>query len=122
MNATFQLSFHLRKGEAERRGLRDAQFSRDQHFLPPALTAPARYHATTGISVTPDGENRSEDATLAARNALLNMIEFLQWEKGYSRQQAYALCSVAVDLRISELVDVPNVVVTAFLPLSIFDR
>ncbi|MDQ3870929.1 MAG: acetamidase/formamidase family protein, partial [Chloroflexota bacterium] len=30
------------------------------------------------------------------------------------------LCSVAVDLRISEVVDVPNYVVTTHCPLSIF--
>jgi formamidase len=64
--------------------------------------------------------NRSEDATLAARNALLNMIDYLGHERGYSRQQAYALASVAVDLKLSELVDVPNFVVSAFLPLDIF--
>ena len=29
-------------------------------------------------------------------------------------------CSVAVDLKVSELVDVPNFVVSAFLPLDIF--
>jgi acetamidase/formamidase len=32
----------------------------------------------------------------------------------------YALCSVAVDLKISQVVDVPNVLVSAFLPLDIF--
>jgi formamidase len=63
---------------------------------------------------------RSEDVTVAARNALLNMIDHLVAEYGYTRQQAYALCSVAVDLRINELVDVPNFVVSAFLPLPIF--
>src|SRR5439155_1256868 len=41
-------------------------------------------------------------------------------ERGYSRQQAYAICSVAVDLKISEVVDVPNFVVSAVLPLDIF--
>jgi formamidase len=39
---------------------------------------------------------------------------------GFDRQQAYALCSVAVDLRISQTVDVPNLLVTALLPLEIF--
>jgi acetamidase/formamidase len=39
---------------------------------------------------------------------------------GWTRQQAYAICSVAVDLKVSELVDVPNFVVSAFLPLDIF--
>jgi formamidase len=40
--------------------------------------------------------------------------------RGFDRQQAYAICSCAVDLRISELVDVPNFMVTALLPLDIF--
>jgi formamidase len=72
------------------------------------------------MSIDSDGTNRSEDATLAARNALLNMIDYLGYERGLSRQQAYALASVAVDLKLSELVDVPNFVVSAFLPLDIF--
>lgn len=66
------------------------------------------------------GGNASEDATLAARNALLAMIDYLVHERGFDRQQAYSLCSVAVDLSISELVDVPNILVSAFLPLDIF--
>ena len=48
------------------------------------------------------------------------MIDHLVAEYSYSRQQAYALCSVAVDLKVSELVDVPNFIVSAFLPLDIF--
>jgi len=42
--------------------------------------------------------------------------------RGWSRQQAYATCSIAVDLKLSELVDVPNMVVSAFLPLDIFGK
>jgi formamidase len=37
------------------------------------------------------------------------------------REQAYIICSVAVDLRISNVVDVPNYVVSALLPEAIFD-
>ena len=37
-----------------------------------------------------------------------------------SPEQAYVLSSVAVDLRISNLVDVPNFIVTAILPLDVF--
>jgi formamidase len=70
--------------------------------------------------VTRDGESRPEDLTLAARNALLNMIDHLQDHGGWTRQQAYAICSVAVDLKVSEVVDVPSFVVSAFLPLDIF--
>ena len=57
--------------------------------------------------------------SLAARNALLNMIDHLG-ERGWTRQQGYAICSVAVDLKISQLVDVPNMLVSGFLPEDIF--
>jgi len=48
------------------------------------------------------------------------MIEHLMAERGLSREEAYILCSVAVDLKISEIVDAPNWIVSAFLPESIF--
>ncbi|HEX3317620.1 MAG TPA: acetamidase/formamidase family protein [Solirubrobacteraceae bacterium] len=114
-----RLRFGLRKGEAERRGIRDLQFFRDDWFAPPEMAAPRRFHATTGICVGKDGVNASEDLTLAARNALLNMIEYLG-TRGLDAQQAYALCSCAVDLRISQTVDVPNLLVSALLPLDVF--
>jgi formamidase len=113
------LRFGIRKGEAERRGIQDLQFFRDDYFTPPELAAPRRFFATTGIGVHKDGKNESEDLSLSAKNALLNMIEHLQ-TRGFDRQQAYALCSVAVDLRISQVVDVPNLLVSALLPLDIF--
>jgi formamidase len=47
------------------------------------------------------------------------MIDHLK-TRGFTRQQAYALCSVAVDLRISQTVDVPNLLVSALIPLDIF--
>jgi formamidase len=49
------------------------------------------------------------------------MIDWLVREHGLEPAQAYLLCSVAVDLRISEIVDVPNFIVTAYCPLGIFD-
>jgi formamidase len=113
------LRFGIRKGEAERRGIQDLQYFRDDYFTPPELAAPRRFFATTGIGVHKDGTNESEDLSLSARNALLNMIEHLE-TRGFDRQQAYALCSVAVDLRISQVVDVPNLLVSALLPLDIF--
>ncbi len=66
-----------------------------------------------------DGVDRSEDISLAARNALLNMIDCLG-ERGWTPQQANAICSVAVDLKISQVVDIPNMLVSAFLPEDIF--
>ena len=36
------------------------------------------------------------------------------------RQDAYLLCCVATDLKISEIVDQPNWIVSAYLPMAIF--
>ncbi len=66
-------------------------------------------------------ENLSKDISLAARNALMEMIDYISERYGYTQEQAYIIASVAVDLRIGQLVDVPNVGVTAILPLDIFD-
>lgn len=66
-------------------------------------------------------ENLSEDLTLAARNALIKMIAYIQRNHGLSAEQAYILASVAVDLRVGQVVDVPNYVVTAVLNLGVFD-
>ena len=120
MSSTFYGSFNLLKGVAKKRNITDMQFYRDDYFMAPEMAVPQRFFATTGQSYTRDGLAQSEDTTLAARNALLNMIEYLVSERGYTDQQAYAICSVAVDLKISEMVDVPNFVVSAFLPLDIF--
>jgi formamidase len=85
----------------------------------PAYETPARparpAFATTGIPV-----EAPMDLTAAARAALVEMIDYLEAEHGFERAAAYALCSVAVDLRISEVVDVPYPLVSALLPLDIF--
>ena len=118
MDCTLRVSFRLRKGEAQRRGINFPYFERDDYFTGPEMAAPRRLLAATGMCLA-EGVNQSEDGTLAARQALLNMMHLLM-ERGWSREQAYCLCSVAVDLKVSEVVDVPNFVVTAFLPLDIF--
>ena len=64
--------------------------------------------------------NLSNDISLAARNAVDGIIDYIVFEYGYDRNQAYVIARVAVDLRISQLVDSPNVGVTALLPLDIF--
>ena len=48
-------------------------------------------------------------------------ITHLEERRGLDRQEAYALASVACDLRIHEVVDAPNWVVGLFLPQAIFD-
>ena len=120
MRSTLHVRFSLRKGEAAEKGIRNLRFTRQDYYLPPEYAAPRRFYATTGISVTGDGVNYSEDITVAARNALLDMISHLSIDRGFTRQQAYAICSVAVDLKISQVVDVPNMLVSAFLPEDIF--
>lgn len=119
MRATLHVRFHLHKGEAAAKNIRFPRFTRTDYYLPPEFAAPRRFYATTGISVTRDGVDQSEDVSLAARNALLNMIDHLT-DLGWTPQEAYAICSVAVDLKISQVVDVPNMLVSAFLPDDIF--
>jgi acetamidase/formamidase len=78
----------------------------------PAETPVGRRYVTDGI-----GPALLE----AARDAVRRMIEWLGREHGLTAADAYLLCSVAIDLRISEIVDLPNYVVSAHCPLSIFE-
>jgi acetamidase/formamidase len=71
----------------------------------------AGYEVTTGIG---------PDLLQCARDAVRGMIELLTRRQGISPVEAYMLCSVAGDLRISEIVDVPNFVVSFYLPRIIF--
>ncbi len=73
-----------------------------------------------GLPINAQGEQENDNLLLAAQNAVLNMMELLG-ERGYTREQAYVICSVAADLRIGNVVDVPNYVVSAMLPEAIFD-
>ena len=118
MDCTLHVNFQVRKGEAAGRGINFPYFERDDYFTTPEMAAPRRFLAAIGMCIS-DGRNESEDGTLASRQALLNMIHLLM-ERGWTREQAYCICSVAVDLKVSEVVDVPNFVVSAFLPLDIF--
>jgi formamidase len=92
-------------------------------YTAPTGKAPAsrRYIATTGIPLDRDGSNQYLDVFMAARNALAELVDYLVAERGYTANQAYVLVSVAADLRISEIVDVPNALVSAALPLDIFE-
>jgi len=55
-----------------------------------------------------------------AQQAVRYMIDYLASEYHLTRSQAYCLCGAAVDLKISQIVDAPNFMVSAYLPLSIF--
>jgi formamidase len=94
--------------------LHDGPAPRLPRFECPAIPDPPRF-GTMGIPVD-DGL----DLNVAARVALLEMIDHLVERYGFARPAAYALCSVAVDLRVSEVVDVPYPVVSALLRLDVF--
>ncbi len=119
MGATCAVRFKVHKGEAARHNIKWPRFAHPGYFLPPEWAAPRNFIATMGMPVRADGTQEMGDLNLATRNALINMIDLLQ-ERGWSRPQAYIICSVAVDLKISNIVDMPNVTVSAFLPEDIF--
>lgn len=70
------------------------------------------YEATTGIG---------PDLMAAARDAVSGMIDLLCTTRGMSAVDAYMLSSTCGDLRISEIVDVPNHVVSFYFPRAVFD-
>jgi formamidase len=119
MGATAVVRFRILKDEARAKRIVWPRFSHPGFFQPPEAGMPRNFIATMGMPITPEGRNESCDLGLAARNAVLEMIKLLE-ERGWSREQAYVLCSVAVDLRVSNVVDVPNVTVSALLPEDIF--
>lgn len=70
------------------------------------------YEATTGVG---------PDLWAAARDAVANMIDLLCATQKMSAVDAYMLASVCGDLRISEIVDMPNVVVSFYFPRVVFE-
>jgi acetamidase/formamidase len=93
---------------------RDLDLPAPQYRIPAgdlARTYQSAYHVCTGVA--PD----LMEATRAATRAL---IDHLVDVRGLERQEAYALCSVAADLKIHEVVDAPNWMVGAFIPDDIF--
>ena len=103
MAAEVTLRFDLQKA----RGLKDPQFR-----TPGALHgSEGAHHATMAMG---------PDLFASSQQAVRYMIEHIVRERGFTREEAYVICSVAVDLKISEIVDAPNWIVSAFLPEAIF--
>jgi acetamidase/formamidase len=69
------------------------------------------YEVTTGIG---------PDLMESARAAVSDMVDMLAARHGYSRAEAYMLCSVCADLRISEIVDAPDWIVSFYFPKAVF--
>jgi amidase len=72
----------------------------------------AGYDVTTGIG---------PDLMTGAREAVMQMIELLAKRTGMTEVEAYMLASVAGDLRISEIVDAPNWVVSFYFPRVVLE-
>lgn len=70
------------------------------------------YEVTTGVG---------PDLMQAARDAVACMVDLLSTRFGMVPVEAYMLCSVCADLRISEIVDVPNWVVSLYFPRVVLD-
>jgi acetamidase/formamidase len=100
------LRFELHKG----RSIPAPQF-RTAGPLTPA-SGLGGWYGTTGVG---------PDLYVDAQEAVRAMVSYLTSEHGLTPEDAYVLCSLAVDLRISEIVDAGHYVVSALLPLSIFD-
>ncbi|MGH7333281.1 MAG: acetamidase/formamidase family protein [Candidatus Rokuibacteriota bacterium] len=105
MSALVTLRFDLQRGQ------RLAEPTLRTRGLLAAGTNAGSFFATTA---------HGPDLFAAAQQAIRYMIDHLVRERGLSREQAYVLSSVAVDLKISEIVDAPNWIVSAFLPESVF--
>jgi acetamidase/formamidase len=70
------------------------------------------YEVTTGIG---------PDLFQGARDAVSQMIDLLASRHGMAPVEAYMLCSVAGDLRVSEIVDQPNWVVSFYFPRVVLE-
>jgi len=99
----------LRFGLAKGRELKEPQFRTRGPFLGAADRGSCFVTTAAG-----------PDLFAGSQQAIRYMIDHLATERGLSREEAYILCSVAVDLKISEIVDAPNWIVSAFLPESVF--
>ncbi|GBE80931.1 Formamidase [Sparassis crispa] len=94
--------------------LKNKPYVKTPHFSIPAYsTSGEEFYCTTGID---------SDIREATRDSVRNMIAFLCAEHGLDRTEAYMLCSVAGDLRMHEVVDMPNYVIGMMIPKSIFTK
>jgi acetamidase/formamidase len=99
------LRFTLEKG----RSIPGPQYRTPAPLTRRVDTAP--FFGTTGVG---------GDLYVAAQDAIRAMIDHLEETHELGREDAYLLCSLAVDLKISEIVDAGQYIVSALLPEAIF--
>jgi formamidase len=134
MGAVVTVETSIRKGMASM--VKQPQFEGGSQIK---KLEPDSFHATVGYPFKNAGEvppqwayldsekikpltQLSNDLTLAARNSLLEMIDWLMANKGLSKEEAYVVTSVACDLRVGNVVDVPNYLVSTICPMEIFSK
>jgi len=88
------------------------------HLTDPQFRTRGALHASEGAHHATMA--MGPDLFASSQQAVRYMIEHIVRERGFTREEAYVICSVAVDLKISEIVDAPNWIVSAFLPEAIF--
>jgi len=105
------------------------QFSLRFNVLKGRSLPPWRYEFTTPPgSLQPRSDAKGylvhtalgPDLMTNAKNAVRGVIDWLVRERDLSPEDAYLLCSLAMDLKISQIVDVPNWGVSAYLAMSVF--
>jgi len=85
-------------------------------FITPAAPLQPKSDAAGYHCVTALGPDLMDNA----QNAVRDTIGWVTKEKQLSREDAYILCSLAGDLRVSQIVDQPNWGVSFYMPLSVF--
>ncbi len=99
--------------EAPMRIVYEVNVVKNKPYLKEPHYETADYYAVTAFAVTLDE---------AAKKATRYLIDYLEAERGLSRTDAYVLASLAADLKIAEVVDVPHVLVTMHLPKRLFEE
>ncbi len=99
------LRFTLEKG----RSLPGAQYRTPAPLTPGVDMAP--FYGTTGVG---------PDLYVAAQDATRAMVDHIAATYGLGREDAYVLSSLCVDLKISEIVDAGQYIVSALLPEAVF--
>jgi acetamidase/formamidase len=62
------------------------------------------------------------DAIEAAKRVVRRAIDYLMGRLGLSAEQAYVTCSVTLRLKLSQVVNVPQITVSGYLPEGIFEQ
>jgi acetamidase/formamidase len=93
---------------------------KDLHVTAPEFLTPGPLAQSTNTGPYYATDGVGPDLMVAARDAVRRMIDYLGREHGLAPVDAYLLCSVAADLKISEVVDAPHWIVTTYFPLSVF--